>query len=68
MEMACCSENSSKSTNKFAREERESGAVERGPSLALVVGAVAVLAVVGAGAGAGAGATAAAAAVVAEAE
>ena len=64
MEMACCSENSSESTNKFAREERASGAVERGPSLALLVGAVAVLAVVGAGAGA----TTAAAVVVAEAE
>jgi len=45
-ERASCSENSSESTKRFAREERESGAVESGPFLALVVVVVVAVAVV----------------------
>ena len=68
-ERASCSENSSDSTKKFAREERESGAVESGTSLALVVVVVvAVAVVVVAVAAVGGAAVVVVAAVVAEAE
>jgi len=66
-ERASCSENSSDSTKKFAREERESGAVESGTSLALVVVGVVAVAVFVAAVG-GAAVVVVVAAVVAEAE
>ena len=65
MERACCSENSSESTKRLAREERESGVVESGPFLALVFLLVVVIA---AGAGAAVVVVALVVAVVAEAE
>ena len=65
MERACCCENSSEFTKTFARERRESGVMESGPSLALVAAAVVAAVVVAVG---GAAVVVVVAAVVAEAE
>ena len=45
MERACFLENSNESTKKFTRVERESAALETGPSLVVVVGASVVVSV-----------------------